>query len=736
MGQNLTGKTIASTYEDLVQISGSILTDGLGNEINNLTVTASFATTASYAANAAGVPLALFTASFNNPNLTFTKGDSSTFSLNLSALANGTSGTSGISGTNGSSGTSGINGSNGTSGVVLALAARNYFFTASNWTTGGSPTVTSSLAVTFSSSFASGSDYSIDLQWSSSNAGNAWYDLSYGGAYNYTIINKTNSGFTIVLDQDILVNFPDWKGYVQAIALGEESPAGPAGSNGTSGSSGSSGSSGTSGVSGSSGTSGADGSSGSSGTSGATGPTGAPGTSGTNGSSGTSGAPGTSGTSGGAGAGFPFAGNAVITGSLRVLVSGSADGYTITSGSFTGSLIDNLTTPTASDAIQHVVALSSAQYAAIPTPDNNTLYIIDNSTGPIELGDTNFTGSVNVTGSFKVIGTTTITGSLLQGSTGNSVTDPNSAIIAAGNGNTVSATQAAILGGVGGNSNSAGGGVMIATDRSTMSGGYGLVAGVDSATHSGTGNVTLGGEQHNMAGDDNAIIAGVNNNVNGNNNAVVGGKNNTVSSSYTGSVVLGGTGLSVSKNEEVVVPNLTVNGDLVLNGSSFSSSPANTYSTLQGGATTTYAQKLNITTSATFSMHVSESGVHWVDALGLASPSTSNLNIYVYPDLLNTAGKQAAVLFTYTSGSGNAVQYRTIVTASASTSYYNSGLNLGSSTTNLARQANNSVRNFGNQSTNPTIFTRAEDDTFYLSVSGLPIPVLSYIFSGSQGTPL
>lgn len=43
MGRNLTGTTISSTYEGLVQISGSILTDGTGSNIDYLTVTASYA---------------------------------------------------------------------------------------------------------------------------------------------------------------------------------------------------------------------------------------------------------------------------------------------------------------------------------------------------------------------------------------------------------------------------------------------------------------------------------------------------------------------------------------------------------------------------------------------------------------------------------------------------------------------------------------------------------------------
>jgi hypothetical protein len=91
MGQDLTGKLISATYEDLVQISGSILTDGTGSNITNLTITSSFATTASYAENAAGVPLALFTASINDATITFTKGDASTFDITVNNVVNASS---------------------------------------------------------------------------------------------------------------------------------------------------------------------------------------------------------------------------------------------------------------------------------------------------------------------------------------------------------------------------------------------------------------------------------------------------------------------------------------------------------------------------------------------------------------------------------------------------------------------------------------------------------------------
>ncbi len=94
MGQNLTGQTIASTYEDLVQISGSILTNGLGTDITSLTVTASnaasatsasYAVTASYALNAPVVNTGslMVTGSVSSNTLTFTKGDGSTFNLTV-----------------------------------------------------------------------------------------------------------------------------------------------------------------------------------------------------------------------------------------------------------------------------------------------------------------------------------------------------------------------------------------------------------------------------------------------------------------------------------------------------------------------------------------------------------------------------------------------------------------------------------------------------------------------------
>ena len=105
--------------------------------------------------------------------------------------------------------------------------------------------------------------------------------------------------------------------------------------------------------------------------------------------------------------GFPYTGSAEISGSLRVFVSGSVDGYTITSGSLTGSLIDNLTTPTSSEAIKHLVYLSQAEYDAL-TPDTNTMYVISGSGDVVE----NLTVSGSLVGEVNTLSISSNTASM------------------------------------------------------------------------------------------------------------------------------------------------------------------------------------------------------------------------------------------------------------------------------------------------------------------------------------
>ena len=75
MGRNLGPLNIKDSYEGLVQISGSdILTDGSGSVITSLDVSASYATTASFALNVVPTPTGSFmvTGSVTDATLTFT----------------------------------------------------------------------------------------------------------------------------------------------------------------------------------------------------------------------------------------------------------------------------------------------------------------------------------------------------------------------------------------------------------------------------------------------------------------------------------------------------------------------------------------------------------------------------------------------------------------------------------------------------------------------------------------
>ena len=101
MGRNLGPLNIKDSYEGLVQISGSQLTDGSGSLITDLTVTASdatLATTASYAVSASHAVFAdtaggatdvnaLYTASITDATINFLKGGGGTFNIEVNNVS-------------------------------------------------------------------------------------------------------------------------------------------------------------------------------------------------------------------------------------------------------------------------------------------------------------------------------------------------------------------------------------------------------------------------------------------------------------------------------------------------------------------------------------------------------------------------------------------------------------------------------------------------------------------------
>ena len=75
---NLSSSLIQDTYERLVQVEGGVLADGSGSLLTSLDITA---TSASHVDNA------MYTGSISGNTLTFTKGDSSSFDIDLSSVS-------------------------------------------------------------------------------------------------------------------------------------------------------------------------------------------------------------------------------------------------------------------------------------------------------------------------------------------------------------------------------------------------------------------------------------------------------------------------------------------------------------------------------------------------------------------------------------------------------------------------------------------------------------------------
>lgn len=123
---------------------------------------------------------------------------------------------------------------------------------------------------------------------------------------------------------------------------------------------------------------------------------------------------------GGSGAGFPFAGDAQISGSLGITgsISFNNENYYVSGGN-SGSFISNITdTYLTSAPVRHIVTLDSASYAALAsgsTFDDDTLYVVS---GALELPqgggtvDGNVVISGSVAGNVEDITVTTTTASL------------------------------------------------------------------------------------------------------------------------------------------------------------------------------------------------------------------------------------------------------------------------------------------------------------------------------------
>ena len=166
-----------------------------------------------------------------------------------------------------------------------------------------------------------------------------------------------------------------------------------------------------------------------------------------------------------------------------------------------------------------------------------------------------YTGSAEITGSLEVIG------NIQTGTSANNVAgDFNAVIAGASNQTTAAAEYSAVIGGV----NST-----ISGDKSVIAGCEGgnitdydnFIGGGFNQTINANKSAMVGGNSSTIAGGaNNVIVAGTNHSVNGDSNVVIGGANHVISNLYERSVVIGGNTLSATKDDEVVVPDLSVYG--------------------------------------------------------------------------------------------------------------------------------------------------------------------------------
>ena len=183
---------------------------------------------------------------------------------------------------------------------------------------------------------------------------------------------------------------------------------------------------------------------------------------------------------------------------------------------------------------------------------------------------------------------------------------------------------------------------------------------------------------------------------------------------------------------------ISINGNTVSTGSGGGGSfnPITNLYGLINNREANVTQTLNVNAGGIFSLHVSASGLHKIDASTIGATSAS-VNIYWYPDLFTTSGSQAATYVTLNSGSGVGVVQRSIVSSSVG-GYYNSQLTIGTTNSNITRQASNIMFQVAAAAAaNPSILTVMSDGT---KVFGSSQNILSstnnILLSGNQGTPI
>ena len=713
MGQNLTGQLISATYEDLVQISGSILTDGTGVDITSLTVTSSFATTASYALNVTPINTGSFmvTGSVSSNTLTFTKGDGSTFNLTVntgSAVTVNTGSllvTASISDatttfTKGDGSTFSLTANNVVNATSASFATTATTATSASFATNAN-TANSALTAT-SASHAVNSNFAITASFAQNvipiNTGSFYVSSSVNNA---TITFNQGDGTTEAVTVNNVVNANSASVAINANTAVSASFA-------------------------------------------------------TNANTANSATTATS---------ASFATNASTANSATTATSASfaataSLAQNIVPGlspTFTNATVTNNLTVNGTASIAYLnYVTGSATYIGdafvvvntdLPAQRYAGLAVFDSGSSPQVSASLEWDGQTDIWLLKEETGNTSV---ILTGPTGSrgAETFPTINRLQKGlgsnyigdssitdNGTTVSMTaelnvtggitaSAGFLGNLTGNASTATSASYAAT-ASYVELGTSATASFTSAT---TWTFT-----HNL--NQQPVVVQV---FDSNWEEIIP-ETLDLTDANTATITFP---VAVAGYAVASLGNGVTQGSGGGGGSTPFTSPIDALSYYLGAATSPslYRQKLTISSPGIYNLHVSESGPYWVDLRGLGSSGSGSVNVYMWADQLSTfsANTGSVVVFTGQSGSGNYAAVRTIITGSNSTEYLTNNTTIGATSATLARTSNLERRETVSAAGNPTSAIKYADGSLVFNVpsGNSAFPSTLYKFTGSLGTPI
>lgn len=223
----------------------------------------------------------------------------------------------------------------------------------------------------------------------------------------------------------------------------------------------------------------------------------------------------------------------------------------------------------------------------------------------------------------------------------------------------------------------------------------------------------------------------------------------TATTGFTGSLQGTASAALTASYINPLVQNVSITGSLKVTGSIEINNTDIRYYNPQSVLFLPPVYTLIASASVTYNLHVTQSGPYFIDCTNIPNNTSCSVNFYVYPDLMPSgfvANINSLAPISTGSNSSIYINYRTIVSASNSTSYYtNSTSAQGIVTQTLSRFANTPRPIWiplGDSLNAGWFFKTPANQVMLLTkpiqIQGSPnIQSLSFaLFTGSNGTPI